>query len=46
MYRNFKKLNMKLNRNHKFLLRAAAYFAAIYIITVQMLIFALDYFVG
>jgi hypothetical protein len=37
---------MKLNRNHKFLLKAAAYFVAVYVITVQMLIFALNYFVG
>lgn len=37
---------MKLTRNQKFLLKAAVYFTAIYIITVQMLIFALDYFVG
>jgi hypothetical protein len=37
---------IEINRNQKFLLKAAAYFAAIYIITVQMLIFALDYFVG
>lgn len=35
-----------LNRNHKFLLKAAAYFTAIYIITVQMLILVLNYFVS
>jgi hypothetical protein len=37
---------MKLNRNQKFLLKAAVYFVAVYAITVQMLIFALDFFVG
>jgi hypothetical protein len=37
---------MKLNRNHKFLLKAAAYFAAVYAITVQIIIIALNYFVG
>lgn len=37
---------MKLTRNQKFLLKAAVYFAAVYVITVQMLIFALNYFVG
>jgi hypothetical protein len=37
---------MKLNRNHKFLLKAAVYFIAVYAITVQMLIIALNYFVG
>ena len=35
-----------LNRNHKFLLKATAYFTAIYIISVQMLILVLNYFVG
>ncbi len=37
---------IELNRNHKFLLKAAAYFTAIYIITVQMLILVLNYFVS
>ena len=37
---------MKLTRNQKFLLKAAVYFATVYIITVQMLIIALNYFVG
>lgn len=36
----------RLNRNQKFLLKAGVYFIAVYAITVQMLIFALDYFVG
>jgi|11BtaG_2_1085332.scaffolds.fasta_scaffold23193_2 hypothetical protein len=37
---------IQLNRNHKFLLKAAVYFVAVYVITVQMLIFTLDFFVG
>jgi len=37
---------LRLNRNHKFLLKAAIYFVAVYVITVQMLIFTLDFFVG
>jgi len=36
--------NMKLNRNHKFLLKAGVYFIAVYVITVQMLILVLNYF--
>jgi hypothetical protein len=35
---------MKLNRNNKFLLKAGVYFIAVYAITVQMLILALDFF--
>lgn len=36
---------MKLNRNQKFLLKAGMYFVITYAITVQMLIFALNYFI-
>lgn len=37
---------MKLDRNQKFLLKAGMYFVITYAITVQMLIIALNYFVG
>jgi len=37
---------MKLNRNHKFLMKGAMYFAIIYIITVEMLILGLNYFLS
>jgi hypothetical protein len=34
----------RFNRNHKFLLKTGVYFIAVYAITVQMLIFVLNYF--
>lgn len=37
---------IRLNRNQKFLLKAGMYFVITYAITVQLLIFALDFFVG
>jgi hypothetical protein len=37
---------MKLNRNHKFLMKAGMYFAIIYVITVEMLILGLNYFLS
>jgi hypothetical protein len=37
---------MKFNRNHKFLLKAGVYFTLVYVITVQMLILVLNYFVS
>lgn len=37
---------MKLNRNHKFILKAAMYFVIVYAITVQMLIIGLNYFLS
>ena len=37
---------MKLNRNNKFILKAAMYFVIVYAITVQMLIIGLNYFLS
>jgi len=37
---------MKLNRNQKFMLKAGMYFAIIYVITVEMLILGLNYFLS
>jgi len=37
---------LRLTRNHKFLLKAGVFFIITYAITIQMLIFALNYFVG
>jgi len=37
---------MKLNRNQKFILKAAIYFVIIYALTIQMMIIGLDFFLS
>jgi hypothetical protein len=37
---------MKLNRNQKFILKAAMYFVIVYAITIEMMIIGLNYFLS